>query len=112
MSPQLIETYLESMTKSIVEVSQPKQIILFGSYAKGIATADSDMDLLIVEDEPFSQSRSRRKEAAKIWQALMPFPIAKDILLYSSEEVARFKDEKNHVVGEAVLTGRVLYERK
>jgi len=44
---------LENLVQVIVETSDPEQIILFGSRARGESHAGSDVDLLIVESEPF-----------------------------------------------------------
>jgi predicted nucleotidyltransferase len=99
------------MRDAIVRASDPVRIILFGSYAAGTATQDSDADFLIVEDQPFGPQRSRRKEAARIWAALMPFEIAKDVLVYSRDEVNRAAANPLHVVAQALKTGKVLYER-
>jgi predicted nucleotidyltransferase len=35
----------------LVEMAHPRQIILFGSYARGKITEDSDLDVLIVAGE-------------------------------------------------------------
>ncbi|MEO5370123.1 MAG: HEPN domain-containing protein [Magnetococcus sp. DMHC-1] len=89
---------------------QPEQIILFGSMARGEATADSDIDLLVVEKEGFSKERSRWRELVRIRELLAGFPMSKDILLYSHDEVMHWKDALNHVVAEAVREGVLLYE--
>ncbi|MFZ4703922.1 MAG: nucleotidyltransferase domain-containing protein [Candidatus Methylumidiphilus sp.] len=47
------------MVDIIVREADPEQIILFGSRARGDARPDSDVDLLIIESEPFSVQRSR-----------------------------------------------------
>ena len=89
----------------------PREIILFGSYARGDATPDSDMDLLIVEDEPFGLERSRSQEMALLWKVLAGFMIAKDILVFSSDEIERWKGTKTHVIARAYREGKILYER-
>ena len=64
------EALLHQMVDTIVREVSPEAIILFGSRARGDARPDSDVDLLIVETEPFSPQRSRRKEAARLYIAL------------------------------------------
>jgi predicted nucleotidyltransferase len=45
----------------LIEMAHPKQIILFGSYARGKITEDSDLDVLIVAgDEAGAHSSSGR----------------------------------------------------
>jgi len=101
---------MADITKSIVHTAQPEQIILFGSFARGDATPDSDLDLLIIEKEPFLQ-RSRRAELSKIRKALAPFHVAKDILLFDVDEVKKWKQSPNHVIAQALQEGEVLYAR-
>lgn len=105
------EVLLQQMVQTIINEVAPETIILFGSRARGDARADSDVDLLVVETEPFSPQRSRRKEAARLYMALRGMAISKDILLYSRDEFERWKNSLNHVVGRAHREGRVLHGR-
>lgn len=103
------ETLLQQMVETIVREVSPETIILFGSRARGDARLDSDVDLLVVESEPFSPQRSRRKEAARLYMALRGLAVSKDILLYSRDEFDHWKSSLNHVVGRAYREGRVLH---
>jgi predicted nucleotidyltransferase len=105
------EILLDLMVKTIVSEVAPETIILFGSRARGDARPDSDVDLLVVESEPFSPQRSRRKEAARLYMALRGLAVSKDILLYSREEFESRKNSLSHVVGRAHREGRVLHGR-
>jgi predicted nucleotidyltransferase len=102
---------LENMIRVIVDTADPEQIILFGSQARGESRHGSDVDLLIIESDPFGKMRSRRKEMAKLWRALASFPFAKDILVYSRDEVEYWRHSLNNVVAKALREGKVLYER-
>lgn len=102
---------LEHLTEKLVEAAEPRRIILFGSYARGEAAPQSDLDLLVIEDEPFGPGRSRRKEAARLSRLLADLPIPQDILLYSADEVEKWRGARNHVVARALREGKVLYER-
>lgn len=104
------ETLLQQMVETIVREVSPEAIILFGSRARADARPDSDVDLLVVETEPFSPQRSRRKEAARLYMALRGLTISKDILLYSRDEFERWKNSLNHVVGRAHREGRLLHD--
>lgn len=103
------EALLQQMVEMIVREVAPETIILFGSRARGEARPDSDVDLLVVEREPFSPMRSRRKEAARLYMALRGMAVCKDILLYSRDEFEHWKNSPNHVVGRAHREGRVLH---
>lgn len=54
--------------KLLVEKFNPEQIVLFGSYAYGNPTRDSDVDLLIVK----KTEKSPREEATAIRKAFQP----------------------------------------
>ncbi|MEO5372001.1 MAG: nucleotidyltransferase domain-containing protein [Magnetococcus sp. DMHC-1] len=98
------------MILAIVDAVQPEQIILFGSMARGDATVESDIDLLVVEREGFA-TRSRWQELQTIRKAIKRFRISKDILVYSQDEVRQWRSSLNHVVAIALREGQLLYER-
>ena len=101
---------IDKMTQRIVHEVHPQRILLFGSWARGQASEHSDVDFLVVEREPFGRNRSRRREAVRIWRCLSEFRIPTDILVYSTSEVAQWKDSPYHVVARALRDGKVLYE--
>lgn len=107
----LSQETLDSIVKIIVRESAPDAVILFGSHARGDARPDSDVDLMVIEHEPFSAQRSRRAAYTRLSMALRDIPCAKDILLYSKAEFDYWKDSPNHVVGRASREGRVLHAR-
>ncbi len=100
---------LRQMVDIIVREADPEAIILFGSRARGEAGPDSDVDLLIIEREPFGPGRSRIQEAARLYHALGDMPVSKDLLLYTRAEAERWRGSLNHVVARAFSEGRVLY---
>jgi uncharacterized protein len=102
---------LQQMVEIIVETVAPDKIILFGSRAKGMARADSDYDLLIIDPEPFTVTHSRRKAAGKIWRALAVLRVPVDLVMCNIDEVEKWSQGKNHVIARAVSEGRVIYER-
>ncbi len=102
---------LDQMVQAIVAEVDPEQVILFGSRARGDAREDSDVDLVVVEAEPFGKARSRRLEAARVYEAVAGFDALTDILIYSRDEVDHWRDSVNHVLARALREGTVLYER-
>lgn len=102
---------LKDMAQTIAQEVNPECIILFGSYARGDARQDSDVDLLVIEREPFGASRSRRREAARLWRALARFPVSKDIVLYSQGEVEHWRNSPNHLIARAMREGKILHAR-
>ena len=102
---------IQGMIDAIVQEVGPERIYLFGSRARGTQTLDSDVDLLVVEDERFGHGRDRWSELRRIRRVLKPFRIPKDILVYSRDEFEKWETSINHVVAHAVSEGRLLYER-
>ncbi|MCZ6632033.1 MAG: nucleotidyltransferase domain-containing protein [bacterium] len=108
---EITEQALDDMVATIVREVDPKRIVLFGSHARGDAGKDSDVDLIIVEDESFGPKRSRREEIRRIRHALSPFRAPKDILVYSADEVAKWQYATNHIISHSLREGKVVYER-
>jgi predicted nucleotidyltransferase len=102
---------LHQAVEIIVREANPEAIVLFGSRARGDARPDSDLDLLVIERQPFGPGRSRIKEAARLYRALGALPASKDLLLYSRDEVDGWRDASNHVAARACREGRLLYGR-
>ena len=102
---------INQMTECIVKEVDPVRIILFGSSARGDAHEDSDVDLLVIEDAPFGEGRSRFSETGRINRALAGFGVAKDVLVYSIDEVERWRNSINHVISHALREWRELYVR-
>ena len=109
--PRVDDALLQQMVEVIVEAADPEQVILYGSRARGDARADSDVDLLVLEAEPFGPDRSRFDEVLRLRRALFDFPVPKDVLVYSVEEADFWRGYLNHVLGRALQEGIVLYER-
>ena len=104
-------TILDEVVRRIVEAVEPETIVLFGSSATGEADVGSDVDLLVVDRKPFGPDRSRRRQLRKIRDSLAGLGIAKDILLFSADEVDRWRNSPNHIVARALRQGRVLHAR-
>ena len=101
------EAVLETMVDRIVGRFEPSRVILFGSRARGTASVDSDVDLLVVlPDAP-----DKRRAAVEMRRLLRDLPVSKDIIVTTPDEIAH----RGHVVGSllhaALREGTVVYER-
>jgi uncharacterized protein len=85
----------------------PEKVILFGSYASGRATRESDVDLLVIlpfKGRPFWKS-------LEILNRVNPsFPI--DLLARQPNDVRRRYQQGDPLIMEALDHGKVLYERR
>lgn len=104
----LTDALLTEITQRIIAVSDPEQIILFGSRARGDAGADSDIDLLVIKDDV----ESPRAEAARIYRALAGLRTPVDVVVVRSDYVQRHRNIVGTVVRPALREGRVLYARR
>lgn len=98
-----------AIARAIRATTDPERIVLFGSEAAGKATSDSDIDLLVIEKEPFTPGRGRRRRAAQIRRALPEFGMSYDVLVYDVREYDKWRDTENHVICWATREGEVLY---
>ena len=60
-SPDIPMSAIRRYARRIVERFQPEKVILFGSYAWGQPTQDSDIDLYVVTQDDFLPSSWRQK---------------------------------------------------
>ena len=104
------DALLDRMVQAIVDEVDPEQVILFGSRGRGEECENSDVDLIVVEAEPFGPGRSRHKELVRLYHALAGFHVPADVLVYSHDDVAYWRDSLNHVLARALREGKVLYE--
>ena len=96
---------IRNVTRQIVQQFHPQKVILFGSYAYGQPTEDSDVDLLVVMDTDESPLHVAAKIAAAIEH---PFPL--DIVVRTPVEFASAVHRKGVFATEVATKGITLYE--
>ena len=101
----------ETLPKAVQHIARtlrPDKIILFGSYAYGTPTPDSDVDLLVV----MNTSASSKDRHLAVCRLLRPRPFPVDILVKTPQEIKRALDKGDFFIQEIVTQGRVLYEQR
>ena len=96
---------IEEFGRRIGQEFGAERVVLFGSYARGVVTEDSDVDLLVIV--PF-EGRSVDK-SVEIRMKLRPrFPI--DLLVRTPEKVQQRLEMGDGFMREILEEGKVLYE--
>jgi uncharacterized protein len=96
---------IQEFSQEIAAQFSPERIVLFGSYAYGEPTADSDVDLLVVmpfEGHPF-------RKAAEILNQIRP-AFSVDLLVRTAEQMDERLALGDFFLREVVTKGKVLYE--
>lgn len=99
---------IRQMVRRIADRFEPDRIILFGSYARGTARADSDVDLLVV----MPLTGSKRAKQIELRRALHSFRLPKDIIVTTPEEFGWRKEIPGTIERPASREGRVVYLRQ
>ena len=99
-----LELLKETITEKLKTLN-PEKIILFGSYAYGNPTDDSDLDICVIE----STVSNKIKEKSKIDRLLSDLDVGKDILVPSLDEYEFYKNECGSVYREIEEKGIVLW---
>ena len=96
---------IQATCDDIVREFAPLQVILFGSYAYGTPTEESDVDLLVVMDIPESETS---RQASEIWQRI-PRRFGMDLLVRSPQEIAYRISHNDWFLREITERGKVLF---
>jgi predicted nucleotidyltransferase len=96
------------MTQRIIDKFSPEKVIVFGSWARGEAHSQSDLDFLVV----MSYAGSKRDAQVAIRRELKDFEVPKDIIVVSPEEFQQKKSLNGYIYQPAIAEGKVLYEQQ
>lgn len=100
-----VQAHINRLCKQIVERFRPQKVILFGSYAYGTPTFDSDIDLLVVM--PFDgRIHEQAVKIRRVLDSSMPL----DLLVRTPEQVRERVEMEDFFMREIVEQGKVLYE--
>ncbi len=88
------------------EAANPVKIILFGSYASGHPSAESDLDFLVIE----SEIQDRRAEMVRLRRAVRQLRIPVDVMVVCEQDVQDWGHLPGTSLYPALKEGRVLYE--
>jgi predicted nucleotidyltransferase len=99
----LTENAIRDAVERILQVARPSKVILFGSCARGDASPNSDLDLMVImpgqPDKVAEMIRLRRAVGTGV-----------DVLVFSAEEAERRGQVPGTVVYWANKEGKILYK--
>lgn len=95
---------IQKIANKIAKEFKPEKIILFGSYAWGKPTKDSDVDFFIVKKTK-KPRLSRQLEVRR----LINGEIAADILVYTPQEMQKRKEMRDFFMNNILTKGKILY---
>ncbi len=100
-----MDALVERVTTKIAEAIRPDKIILFGSRAKGTATEESDIDLVVV----YSGPKSKREIELEIEDLFLYRDFSMDVIVMRPEDIESFKGVANTLAREVSERGIVCF---
>jgi len=100
------ETTIRQAVALLRDAANPKKIVLFGSYATGNATDESDVDLLVIEDG----APDVMAEMVRLRRVLSPLRMPADVVVVSETYYDYWSGTPGNLMFEAASDGKVLYE--
>ena len=98
---------IKKVIKQIIDQFSPKKVVLFGSYAYGRPTPDSDVDLLVI-----MESNKRPVErAVEVTKSLRFYPFPMDIMVRTPAEIRKRIHLGDDFYREILKRGKIIYER-
>ncbi len=97
---------IENLVGSIVARLRPQKVIVFGSYAKGMATARSDLDLFVLMNTDLPMTR----RADGVRPLISRMPVRVDVLIYTPEEMEAYSGDESSIVSTVLRTGWTVFD--
>ncbi len=101
------EKLLQNIVTKIGEAVQPQRIILFGSWARGTYSSQSDIDILVIQESTLPRQQRYAQVRRCFWGMGLPM----DILVYTPAEFARYQTVPGSFTHTVTQEGKVLYVR-
>jgi predicted nucleotidyltransferase len=98
---------IDAVVRRIVARVQPEKVILFGSYAKGTPTINSDLDVFVIKQTDVPMANRADDLKPMLANALLPV----DVHIYTPEEVEEYGKEQFSFVSSVLKSGRTVFER-
>lgn len=104
MNKQSLSDEIETVKNQLIEKFRPNKIILFGSCAKGIGNSNSDLDFLVIKDDP-----RRSIEVEQELHRIIDYRFASDFIVLTPSEFNKRLRMGDFFIQEIMRTGKTLY---
>jgi uncharacterized protein len=100
------DAILEEAARKLIAEMKPAKVYLFGSRARGDASADSDYDFFVVVPGDDERPLQRNRRA---YRALRGLDISKDVVVTTVDRFERMKGLAASLEHEVATEGLLLY---
>jgi predicted nucleotidyltransferase len=97
---------IDEAVQRLVQAAHPTKVILFGSYVRGEAGDDSDLDFLVI----VPTLTNKHQEMVRLRRVLRPLQIPADVLVASKAEIDEWGHLPSTTLYWALTEGKVLHE--
>jgi len=98
---------IERVAARLGKAANAERVVLFGSYARGEARENSDVDFMIIAES----EQPRFKRSRELYKLLRPYPFGMDLVVYTPREIETGKRCPVSFVSAVLKEGRTLYVR-
>lgn len=98
---------LEKIVQYAVHMADPDKIILFGSYAKGTDNVYSDLDLLLIKNDPYMKNDL----SVRISTYAREYALRADVLIHTEEDIKRAHATPYSFLCSIMHEGKIIYEK-
>ncbi len=99
---------IKNVAKRIGDAVNAEAVILFGSYARGDANENSDVDFLVIAKSDLP----RFKRSRQLHKLFKPYPFGMDILVYTPVEIKKNSKSPLSFVSTVLQEGKTVYARR
>jgi predicted nucleotidyltransferase len=102
---KISQNSIEQVAARLGEVAKAQKVILFGSYALGNASEQSDVDFLVISNSTLP----RHKRSRQLYALFDEYPFPMDILVYTPQEVETAIRTPGSFLAKVIAEGREVY---
>jgi uncharacterized protein len=101
---------VDMAVKAAVEIAQPTRVILFGSWARGEAKWNSDLDLAVLLPDSSAPRLGEIRRALR--RRLDQVPMTIDLVMTTEGDAGNLRSSVNSIYHQIFHDGRIAYEQR